>query len=777
MATQTTSLKQESRDRYLTYALSVVSGRALPDVRDGLKPVQRRILYAMLQNLNLKPTGTHRKSAAVVGEVLARFHPHGDIACYEAMVRMAQDFSLRYPLVDGQGNFGSLDGDNAAAYRYTEAKLRELALEVIGEIDQETVPFRDNFDATVVEPMVLPSRVPNLLVNGATGIAVGMATSIPPHNLKDTIKALIELSKDPELSTSKLTAIIKGPDFPTGCNILNSQKELVEMYETGRGSVRMRGEWEVEEQARGKQVLVVTSIPYAVNKATLVERIAGLIVERKVPQLVDVRDESTNEVRVVLELASGADPEVAMAYLFKNTPLESNFPMNLTALVPTAEGPSTRPELLSLKGCLQQFLGFREEVTEKRLVFERKQLLERIHILEGLVTIYDALDEAIKIVRKSEGRSDAAERLRERFKLSEIQSFAVVDMRIYQLSRTNIDEIRAELTDKQKRVKEIDRILKSKEAIQEIVRKDLETISDKFGDKRRSKLIKDNVDVEFDEAAYVVQEDVHVIVSADGWVKRIRRSNDLSSTRMREGDSILSAHALTTLDSVALFTSFGTLFVLKVSDVPASSGYGTPIQKILKFKDGERIVSSYGVRVGSAVQAQQQGGKQAELPLGAGAPSTGGSDRTLSEGDTVVLVGTQGTGFALTLTEVSETKRIGRRVMKLREGEFMAAAEQMAAMMVFITRDGSGLAISQGEIPVRDSAAVGVALMSVREDDELVACCGVRSAKMKGTLNLTLKSGRIKDVPLSEVTKGHRALKGTKVYSREDVVGANVVEG
>jgi DNA gyrase subunit A len=775
MATHTTSLKQESRDRYLTYALSVVSGRALPDVRDGLKPVQRRILYAMLQNLNLKPSGSHRKSAAVVGEVLARFHPHGDIACYEAMVRMAQDFSLRYPLVDGQGNFGSLDGDNAAAYRYTEAKLRELALEVIGEIDQETVPFRDNFDATVVEPMVLPSRVPNLLVNGATGIAVGMATSIPPHNLKDTIKALIELSKDPELSISKLTGIIKGPDFPTGCNILNSQKELVEMYETGRGSVRMRGEWEVEEQARGKQVIVVNSIPYAINKATLVERIAGLIVDRKVPQLVDVRDESTNEVRIVLELAPGADPELAMAYIFKNTPLESNFPVNLTALVPTSEGGSTRPELLSLKGCLQQFLSFREEVTEKRLIFERKQLLERIHILEGLVIIYDALDEAIKIVRKSDGRSDAAERLRDRFKLSEIQSFAVVDMRIYQLSRTNIDEIRSELADKQKRVKEIDRILKSKDAIQGIVREDLEAIAEKFGDKRRSKLIKDNVDIEFDETAYVVQEDVHVVVSVDGWVKRIRRSNDLSSTRMREGDSILAAHALTTLDSLALFTSLGTLFVLKVSDVPASSGYGTPIQKILKFKDGERIVSSYGIAAGGAAPVQSSA-KQGELPLG-GASAAVGAERSLKDGDTLVLVGHQGTGFALTLTEVSETKRIGRRVMKLREGEYMAAAEPLSQMMVFITRDGSGLAIDKGEIPVRDSAAVGVALMGVREDDAIVACCGVKSSKMKGTLNLTLKSGKIKDVPLSEVTKGHRALKGTKVYSREDIVGATVVEG
>jgi DNA gyrase subunit A len=729
----------------------------------------------MLQNLNLKPSSSHRKSAAVVGEVLARFHPHGDVACYEAMVRMAQDFSLRYPLVDGQGNFGSLDGDNAAAYRYTEAKLRELALEVIGEINEETVAFRDNFDATVVEPVVLPSRVPNLLINGATGIAVGMATSIPPHNLKDTIKAIVELAKDPELTTSKLTSIIKAPDFPTGCNILNSQKELVEMYETGRGSVRMRGEWSVEEQARGKQVIVVSSIPYAVNKATVVERIAGLIVDRKVPQLVDVRDESTDEVRIVLELASGADAEVAMAYLFKNTPLESNFAVNLTALVP-AEGGATRPELLSLKSCLKHFLDFRMEVTEKRLQFERKQLLERIHILEGLVIIYDALDEAIKIVRKSDGRSDAAEKLRARFKLSEVQSFAVVDMRIYQLSRTNIEEIQKELADKERRVKEIEKLLKSTSALQSLVCSELEQLSEKFGDRRKSKLIKDNIDIEFDETAYVVQEDVHAIITADGWVKRIRRTNDLSSTRLREGDSLLSAHALTTLDSVALLTSQGTLFVLKVSDFPASSGYGTPIQKLLKFKDGERIVSSFGISAsGSAPTVSATG--QVELPLGGAVASASAHDPRLKDGDTLVLVGTKGTGYALTLTELSETKRTGRRIMKLRDGEFLAAVAPLAPMVVFITQDGSGLAIAQSEIPVRDSAAVGVALMGVRDDDNLVACCGVRSAKMKGTLMLTLKSGKTKDVPLSEVTKGHRALKGTKVYSRDEIVGATVVEG
>lgn len=778
MPTITTSMQQESKDRYLTYALSVVSGRALPDVRDGLKPVQRRILFAMLNNLNLKPSNSHRKSAAVVGEVLARFHPHGDIACYEAMVRMAQDFSLRYPLVDGQGNFGSLDGDNAAAYRYTEARLRELAIDVIGEITEETVPFRDNFDATVVEPVVLPSKVPNLLINGATGIAVGMATSIPPHNLKDVIKALIELSKDPELTTSKLVSIVKAPDFPTGCAILNSQRELVEMYETGRGGVRMRGEWAVEEAARGKQLIVISSIPYAINKSTLVERIAGLIIDRKVPQLTDVRDESTTDVRIVLELATGADPEVAMAYLFKNTPLESNFAVNLTALVPVPGTASTRPELLSLKDCLRHFITFREEVTEKRLMFERKQLLERIHILEGLAIIYDALDEALKIVRKSDGRSDAAEKLRARFKLSEIQAFAVVDMRIYQLSRTNIDEVRAELASKTKRVKEIEAILKSKAAISALVRDDLEKIAEKYGDRRRSKLIKDNVDIEFDETQYVVQEDIYAIVTADGWIKRIRQTNEVSSTRIREGDSILSAHALTTLDSVALITNQGTLFTLKTGDFPASGGYGTPIQKLLKFKDDERIIASFGLKIskpkegGDSRSPQSQG----ELPLTGGKGVAAHPDVTLTEGATLVLVGHQGTGYGLTLTELAETKRTGKRIMKLREGETLGAVGFLDDQVVFVTRDGSALSIKKDEIPVRDTAAVGVALMGVRDDDAIVACFGCKGGRNSGVIELALKSGKTKEVPLSEVTKGHRGLKGTKIYSRDEVVSARIVQ-
>ena len=411
MAVLDVELIEESRTRYLTYALSVVNSRALPDVRDGLKPVQRRILFAMQNNLHLLPEKSHRKSAAVVGEVLARYHPHGDAACYEALVRMAQDFNFRYPLVDGQGNFGSLDGDSAAAYRYTEAKLTPLALEVIGDIGQETVAERDNFDQTQVEPVVLPSRVPQLLINGTTGIAVGMATTIPPHNLVEVIKALQLLIKEPKATTKKILKIIKGPDFPTGCSIIASKEELQEVYENGRGAIKTRGDYKVESASRGKKLIIITSIPYALDKSSLVEKIADLIVTRKIPQLNDVRDESTDEIRIVLEPISGASPEKIMAYLYKHTPLQQNFNVNLTALAPTDNAYSGRPERMSLKAMLSYFIDFREEVTISKLKYELTKLEERAHLLDGLISIFDIIDKVIKVVRASDGRADAASKL------------------------------------------------------------------------------------------------------------------------------------------------------------------------------------------------------------------------------------------------------------------------------------------------------------------------------------------------------------------------------
>ena len=769
MAVVDTLIQNESRDRYLTYALSVVSGRALPDVRDGLKPVQRRILFAMLHNLGLTPEKSHRKSAAVVGEVLAKFHPHGDVACYEAMVRMAQDFSLRYPLVDGQGNFGSLDGDNAAAYRYTEAKLRAIALEVIGEINEETVDFRDNFDSTAKEPVVFPSKVPNLLINGVTGIAVGMATSIPPHNLKDTIRAIIELADDPEISDAKLATTIKAPDFPTGCVILNSRKELSEIYRTGRGSIRTRGEWKLEEGARGKQLIVITTIPYAINKADLVESIANLIIDRKVPQLQDVRDESTDEIRVVLEVTPGADPELAMAYLFRNTTLENNFPVNMTALVPVpGTGPAgeeaLRPEVLSLKSCLKHFLFFRNEVTRKKLEFEKKKLLERIHILEGLVIIYDALDIALKIVRSSNGRSDAAQKLQERFKLTEIQAFAVVDMRIYQLSKTNIEEIREELEEKLKRVREIDTILKSPAKILALVKDELEKIAETYGDRRKCQIAKESVEIEFNEEDYVVHEDVYAIVTKDGWIKRIRQNNELSTTRLREGDVILRAHPLSTVDWVVFFTSLGSVYSLKVADFPASGGYGDPIQKILKFRDGEEIVESFAIRSSEVKSRDSKDGpaQQSLLP---------DDQQLIKDGDKMALVSRNGTGFAFTVSELVGLKKNGKRAMKLREGDALAAVCHLQKKVGFFTKMGFGLVINRDELPESDHAVVGVSLIGVRDDDRVVS---VVSYEREATLMLALDGGRVKELATGEVTSGHRALKGNKVVARDEIVSVNV---
>lgn len=758
MAIISASLSKESQDRYLTYALSVVSSRALPDVRDGLKPVQRRILFAMLNNLGLRPNGTYRKSAAVVGEVLARFHPHSDVACYEALVRMAQDFSMRYPLIDGQGNFGSLDGDSAAAYRYTEAKLKELAIDVIGEIDQEAVQFRDNFDATMKEPIVLPSMVPNLLINGATGIAVGMATSIPPHNLRDVIKALLELSSDPNVSPTRLATVVKAPDFPTGCAICNSAKELADIYLTGRGQVRMRAEWCLEDAKRGKSFVVITAVPYAVDKSQLVEKIASLIIDRKLPQLIDVRDESTDQVRIVLEVANGVDPQLVMAYLFKHTNLESNFSVNLTALVP-GKNNSLKPELLSLKDCLKYFLAFRAEVVNNRLLFEKRKLEERLHILTGLLKIFDALDEAIEIVRKSSGRADAASKLQRRFKLSETQAFAVVDMRIYQLSKTNINDIQREAKDKQKRVAEIERILKKKSAIEEIVRVDLKNIAEKYGDRRRCRLIKDWEDdqIELRQEDFVVNEDVFAIVSADGWIKRIRQTNELASTRLRDGDSIYKAFSLSTLDAVAFFTNLGALYHMKVADFPASGGYGSPIQKVLRFRDGEKIAECFGVRhkVSEQLEAFED---NAEL---------------MSVNERLFLLTERGMAGVYSVDDdISSIKKSGRRVMKIREGDNLVSVVKSASNLALFTKNGMGLAIKSNEIPQRAGVAVGVIAMGVATKDALVKAIGFSG---KTCLELCLLDGVSKRINVSDMTKGKRGLKGKPLVKQGQIVAVKRV--
>ena len=585
------ALHEATRQRYLNYALSVITARALPDVRDGLKPVQRRILYAMHHNLSLGPDKRYRKSAAVVGEVMAKYHPHGDSSIYEAMVRMAQPFSLRHPLVDGQGNFGSMDGDSAAAMRYTECRLRHIAVELLSEIGQRTVDFRANYDGQHQEPVVLPARFPQLLVNGSEGIVVGMATRIPPHNLREVIDAAVVLIDEPEADVARLCRKLKGPDFPTGGAILNTREELAQIYESGRGSVSLRGRWETEKQGR-KHLIVITAIPFAVNKATMVEKIGGLIAERKIPQLVDVRDESTEDVRVVLELRKPQDEEAAMAFVCKHTPLQINFPVNLTCLVPSdVPGLPSVPLRADLREILRYWLDFRYATVEKRFRYELEKLRERIHILEGFAILFDALDEAIRLIRSSEGRRDAHERLIERFDLSDAQTEKILEMQLYRLTRGLILAMLEELESLRQQAAAIEAILASATELWRVVKEELLDVRKQYGEPRRTTILGESAEeLEFNEADYIVAEDTFLIVTRDGWIKRQGSFTDIERIRTREGDAVGWLSIGNTKASVTFITDLGGAYTMRLDDVPATTGYGEPIQRHFKFADGERVV-------------------------------------------------------------------------------------------------------------------------------------------------------------------------------------------
>ena len=591
----TVALHEAAQARYLNYALSVITARALPDVRDGLKPVQRRILYTMWQQ-SLTADAKHRKCAKVVGDVMGNYHPHGDAALYETLVRMAQSFSLRYPLVDGSGNFGSLDGDAAAAMRYTECRLARVSDEMLTEIEQSTVAFRPNYDGTRTEPVVLPARLPNLLVNGATGIAVGMATSIPPHNLGEICTALIKLSENDELTTAQLCRWVKGPDFPTGGHILNTAEELKEIYKTGSGAIRLRGTWEIGDATRSGLAVFITSIPYTVNKAVLVERIAEIILARKLPPLVDIKDVSTDDVRIELTLKREADPKMVMAYLCRHTPLQTNFAVNLTCLVPTENPEVGRPERCELKTILWHFLHFRLDVVTARLEHELEALKKRIHVLEGFEKVFDALDEILRIVRKSDGKADAAEKIMKRFELDAEQTDAILELKIYRLARLEILVITNELADRRKRARQIAALLQDQDSRWAIVREEIEQIQKTYGnakvDPRRTRIEALTEWVEYSADAFIVDEDNVVILSRDGWVKRQKEVKDVAATRLREGDEVMAVLAGSTRESVVFFTNFGVAYTSHIVDVPASTGYGEPIQRLFKFRDGERVVGA-----------------------------------------------------------------------------------------------------------------------------------------------------------------------------------------
>jgi len=602
-------LHELTRSRYLNYALSVITSRALPDVRDGLKPVQRRILYTMWRQ-GVTAGVKHRKCAKVIGEVMGNYHPHGDMAIYDALVRMAQPFSLRMPLIDGSGNFGSLDGDPAAAMRYTECRLAPVASEMLGEINQDTVPFRDNYDGSTTEPVVLPTKLPNLLINGTTGIAVGMATNIPPHNPKEVCEALLKLLTNPELKTYQLIAndAIQGPDFPTGGQVLASRDELREIYKNGSGSVGVRGTWEKGNTTRGGKTAYITSIPYTVNKSQLVERIAEVVNQRKMPLLLDVKDLSTDDVRIELLLKKDADEQKVLAYLFKHTPLQQNFAVNLTCLIPTENAEVGRPERSDLREILWHFLLFRLEVVTRRLRHELEQLNRRIHLLQGFAFAFDVLDRIIEIIRASDGKADAARTILEEFGaesdgdggLDEQQVDAILELKLYRLARLEIKVIQDELKDKRKRAKEIRRLLDestedpTRSGRWQLVRDEIQSIVDGYGkaDKRRTTLQSAEDEPRYQAEDFIVAEDNHVLVTADGWVKRQKEIKDPSRSRVREGDRVLACLAGSTTATVVFYSNFGVAYSARLIDIPATTGYGEPIQKLFKMKDGETIVAA-----------------------------------------------------------------------------------------------------------------------------------------------------------------------------------------
>ncbi len=728
-------LSEAAEQRYLAYALSVITARALPDVRDGLKPVQRRILYAMYQNLRLSAGTRPRKSAAVVGEVLGKYHPHGDLAAYDAMVRMAQPFALRYPLVHGEGNFGSLDGDSPAAMRYTEARLTPIAEELLRDIRHETVDFRANYDATLREPVVLPAAIPQLLMNGSTGIAVGMATNIPPHNLAEIIDALVAMIHDPTISSKELCRYIKGPDFPTGGEILNARSELRKIYETGQGAVRLRGQYLTAMDKRRRRV-IITSIPYTANKARIVEEIAAHIVSRRLPQAIDVRDESTDSVRIVVEIKPDASPEAVMAYVFKHTGLQINFNVNLTALVPTATPGVGQPARLTLRDLCRHFLDFRLAVVTRRLEHELRELHERLHILAGFLKLFANLDRAIKIIRQSASRTDAAKQLMKEFRLDAVQADAVLETRLYQLARLEIENIRAEQRDKQKRAQEIEALLKSKKARWKVVETELREVAQKYGDKRRT-VLSAGADLVYDAEAYVVHEDTTVVVTRDGWMKRLGEVKDAASTRVREGDVAKWILRGNTRDNLALFSNFGVAYVMKAANVPATTGYGEPVQSLLTFKDGERVIAAALV------------------------PGTNGEGKEQAPAGRWLVATARGMGF-FCRPDLSETTKNGRRFARTKEGdEVLIVAQAEGDTITAATAAGKVLAFPADELPELSGAGRGVILMRVDKTDRLV---GAVCHPLDTPPVAVAEDGTERRFQLPEIA--HRAQKGRKALKR-----------
>ena len=589
-----TSLEQEMKTSYIDYSMSVIVGRALPDVRDGLKPVHRRILFAM-EELGLQPGKPYKKSARIVGEVLGKYHPHGDSAVYESMVRMAQDFSLRYMLVDGQGNFGSVDGDSAAAMRYTEVRLHKHAVEMLADIEKDTVDFGPNFDESLEEPLVLPARIPNLLINGSSGIAVGMATNIPPHNLEEVIAGTSALIDNPEITIAELSKIIKAPDFPTGAYICG-KAGVKQSYETGRGIITLRAKAETEEVRGGKQAIIISELPYQVNKATLIENIAEQVKDKKIKGISDLRDESDRDgMRIYIEIKRDSNADIVLNQLYKHTELQTTFGINMVALV------NGIPRLLNLKQILEQYVKHREEVVTRRAKFDLRKAEEQAHILEGLLIALQDIDGVIKLIKKSKSVDEARSGLMKKYKLSQIQAQAILDMRLQKLTQLETTKLEDEFKALKKLIGELKDILGSKKKILKVVKAELEEIGQKFKGGRETKIAGEAEEIE--EEALIEEAEVVILITRDGYVKRLpisafraqkRGGKGVAGMATRGEDEIDKLFTCSTLSHILFFTNKGKVYKVKAYELPETSraGKGQSIANFLELTMGEVVTEA-----------------------------------------------------------------------------------------------------------------------------------------------------------------------------------------
>ncbi len=707
------NITQEMQESYLDYAMSVIVARALPDVRDGLKPVHRRILYAMSQ-LGLNSRAKFRKSATVVGEVLGKYHPHGDVAVYDAMVRLAQDFSVRYPLVQGQGNFGSLDGDAAAAMRYTEAKMARISDEMLNDIERDTVNFIPNYDGTHKEPAVLPAAVPQLLLNGSTGIAVGMATSMPPHNLGELTDGLVMLLDKPSATVQDLLEFVKGPDFPTG-GIVYGQKDLTQAYATGKGGVVVRGKTEITEEKEGQFKIIITEVPFQVNKSTLVEHIADLVREKKLEGIRDVRDESNKEgVRVVIELKKDTYPKKILNQLFNLTALQTSFNYNMLALVD-----GLQPRVLTLKNIFEEFLKFRLEVVIRRTKFDLQKAKDRAHILEGLKKALDHIDAVIKTIKASKTREEAHVQLMKKFRLSDKQSNAILEMKLSTLSGLERKKIEDELKEKRKLIGELEALLKSRAQQNAMIKRELLAVRERYADERRTKVVKTAIG-EFEDTDLIPDEDAIITITRSGYIKRLKpevyRSQrrggvGIKGAEVKEEDIVKHFFKTTTLAKLLFFTSSGRVFQIQAYEIPETS----------RVSKGQNIANF--LQLGSAETVS------AVIDLKAAA-----------ESDNLAMITRKGTVKKSALADFANVRRSGLIAIKLRPGDELGWVRRTSGKdeILVVTEQGQAIRFAEADARPMGRAASGVRAIRLKGTDQVVGADAISAAAAKDTATTVL---------------------------------------